>query len=321
MANDCLVINLESEIDDPALPVLGALEFEIHFIGSGVTQEISSFQMGALGEGCEIEILDNGNFYSGYLGTVIGKTVTKTGTYNQDRIFIKPDIFTQPIKIRVRNAFANLLSFGNPAGDWAPNNGLFITSTSENSIGWRLFLPKEIQYCQNITGIGVGCVQLNLDLVDYTQLSSLRTLIMNHGIYFSNNQALNIVIPESLERLSLASNVLNSPVGDRGIIFDIFRLKGFVTLNIGGATTTPIYTGDGSMLSTLAIGVFTQNSPFEASNTAQFDLYLQALSLCTFYGSGNIRVAGTRTSASDSAVATLVSKLPGRFYINGTLQS
>jgi hypothetical protein len=316
---ECVVVKLKEAITDPnnSLPVLGGIRFKIN-PSAASTLKVSTFRLTVINDGVTVTV-SSGNFYSDTAGTVsLGKTVVRTTS--SPTLYFKPDNLVDIIYVTIRNS-ANLVAMGASAenSQWGPTSQ-FIADTSNGVLPYKVIIDADEFYnLPNLKNfvIGAGTFDIiNVKQVHVNQLTSLKVLM-----------APDIYLVENVEITGTASVIrgINAGKNSAGSLGNTLTVDLNKTdlLNIEvGNTVNVIYTGTGATaLSTGTIMYVSINTTIASS--AQFDNLIKALALSTFQSTMlTCRLLGTRTSASDAALATLRTKVPaGKLYINNVLEN
>jgi hypothetical protein len=316
---ECVVVKLKEAITDPtnSLPVLGGIRFKLD-LSAATSIKVTAFRIGTINDGVVISV-SSGNFYSNTAGTtLLGKTVTKTGTWTNNQVYFKPDNLVDTVYVSIRNS-ANITNFGSPDenAQWGPT-GTFLADVGGGVLGYKFIIDADELYnLPNLKNfvIGGGFDIINVKQIHFNQLVAFK-VIMVATLYLLENVELTGG-PTVLRGI----NAGKSSSGSTGTLTVDLNKMDILNIELGGSVNV-IYTGTGMIaLSTGVISYLSINSAIASST--QFDNLIKALALSTY--NSNIltcRILGTRTSASDAALATLRTKVPaGKLYLNNVLEN
>jgi hypothetical protein len=314
---ECVTVKLKEAVIDPtnSLPVLGGIRFKLD-MSAATSIKVTAFKLGTINDGVKMT-LSSGNFYSNSAGTtLIGKTVTKTGSWTSNLVYFKPDNLVDTVYVTLQNS-VNIISFGTPdaSAQWGPT-GTFLADVGGGSLGYKFIIDADEFYnLPNLKNIVIGGFDLiNVKQIHINQLLSFK-VIMVATMYLLEN--VEITGGPTVLRGINASKGSNST---GNLTVDLNKID---VLNIEvGNTVNVVFTGTGTVpLASENIMYMSVNNTIASST--QFDNLLKAMSLSNFAQNMlTCRVLGTRTSASDAALATLRTKVPaGKLYINNVLEN
>jgi hypothetical protein len=134
---ECVTVKLKEAVIDPtnSLPVLGGIRFKLD-MSAATSIKVTAFKLGTINDGVKMT-LSSGNFYSNSAGTtLIGKTVTKTGSWTSNLVYFKPDNLVDTVYVTLQNS-VNIISFGTPdaSAQWGPT-GTFLADVGGGSLGY-----------------------------------------------------------------------------------------------------------------------------------------------------------------------------------------